>query len=144
MALLSSHMLSNCIIEENKSLASMSEGLSRDALRKIPRELWQQELHYFIVEKLLSLGICRMEVIFKAIDKGTLHTPKSYSKPNNRKQFVKDHILTILEEHQIDKKFISFVFPARIASMGTAGDTLNYKRVSLFWYLLNLVIRCVI
>ena len=98
----------------------------------------------FIVEKLLSLGICRMEVIFKAIDNGTLHIPKSYAQLKHRKQFVKDQILSILEDNHIDKKFVSFVFPARIASMGTAGDTLNYKRVSLFWYLLNLVIRCVI
>jgi len=84
----------NSLIQENKNLAPPKEKLDRDVSKKISKDLWKQELHYFIVEKLLSLGICRMEVIYKAVENGTLHTPKSYVQYKHRKQFIKDHAHT--------------------------------------------------
>jgi hypothetical protein len=79
---------------------------------KIPQHLWQQELHYFIVEKLLSIGICRMDVIFKAIKEVVLHVPQSYMQPKHKKQFIKMNIFSLLDDC-IDKKF-ALAFDSRL------------------------------
>ena len=115
------------IIEGNREKsATIESGGQPELIDKIPQHLWQQELHYFIVEKLLSIGICRMDVIFKAIKNGVLHVPQSYMQPKNKRQFIKKNIFSLLDDC-IDRKFVDFIVPARTYSPGT--DALVYTGV---------------
>jgi hypothetical protein len=122
-------------IQANKTMSLSQGSASLIGVRptKIDCAMWRQELHYFIVEKLLTLGICRMDVIFKAIKDGVLHIPQSYIKSNNRMHFIHTNIMTLLDNKTIDKKFVSFIVPARTSSMGTAAETLNYIHGALVY-----------
>jgi len=104
---------------KEKSARIESSG-SPEPMDKITPTLWQQELHYFIVEKILSIGICRMDVIFKAIDDGVLHVPQSYTKGNHKKNFIKTHILSLLDD-SLDRKFIDFVVPVVVVVVVVVG-----------------------
>ena len=121
------------IVNSNKEKSARieSSGIS-EPMDKISPVLWQQELHYFIVEKILSIGICRMDVIFKAINDGVLHVPQSYTKWNHKKNFIKTHILSLLAD-SLDRKFIDFVVPARNPSAGTDAASINYNHGALVY-----------
>ena len=113
------------IINSNKEkIARIESGGHLESMDKITQAMWQKELHYFIVEKLLSIGICRMDVIFKAINDGVLHVPTSYTKKNHKKNFIKKFILSLLDNF-IDPKFVDFVVPARKSSAGIDAGKIN-------------------
>jgi hypothetical protein len=121
------------IINVNKGRSAEKEsGGNPVSMERIPPPLWQQELHYFIVEKLLSIGICRMDVIFKAIKDGVLHVPLSYTTGNHKKHFIKTYILSLLVDC-IDRQYVDFVVPARKTSAGTDAETINYNQGALVY-----------
>ena len=99
------------IIEGNREKSARIEsGGLPELMDKIPQHLWQQELHYFIVEKLLSIGICRMDVIFKAIKEGVLHVPQSYMQPDTRNSSLR-RTFPVYSNDCIDRKFVIFIVP---------------------------------
>jgi hypothetical protein len=94
-------------IQANKmrSLSQGSASLIGVVPTKIDYALWRQELHYFIVEKLLTLGICRMDVIFKAIKDGVFS--KSNIEINSGNDNHKRYLQNKLKKRQrFTKKFI--------------------------------------
>jgi predicted Fe-S protein YdhL (DUF1289 family) len=122
----------NIIVGNKEKTARIESGGHPELMDKFPQRLWQQEMHYFIVEKILSIGICRMDVIFKAIQDGVLHVPQSYTMKNNKKQFIKKYIFSLLDEF-MDRKFVDFIVPAWTASAGTDATAINYNHGALVY-----------
>ena len=120
----------------------MESGGHPISMDRIPKHLWQQELHYFIVEKLLSIGICRMDVIFKAIKDGVLHVPLSYI-PNGttRKISLKRTFSVYSLIVLIANMSTLLCLPGKLLLERTQKVLITIKGRCVYWFLFYIVVR---